>query len=253
MFPRGTRFTGLALYYRRRWVQNTDIIMRIHLEPWSDFNFTPTDPAYSFLVGNKLTTQQLKVIEASRVIHSSIDPSIPLTPAVSRGDEEGNTAENDPDRILTNTRTAKIEDGLLSDEELHSLFNLYGPLRSVYDEGQRFAISEHDNVIGARLSDITSVQKGFYEPMWTSYTHFWKTTLGISRHPNGSSSSVPINRCTDYIFLLHRPTSESQVLGILKTHHTANLGDGLPLKGVCGSDHVSLAADIETVNRGVMR
>lgn len=132
------------------------------------------------MVGNKLTIQQLKDLEASRVIHISIDPSITPIPAALRDDEEGNTAEHDPDRVITNARIASNEDGLLSNEELHTLFNAFGPLRSVYDEAQRSVVSEHDNVVGARLSDATPVQTGFYEPMWTSYTHFWKTTLGMS-------------------------------------------------------------------------
>lgn len=38
-----------------------------------------------------------------------------------------------------------------------------------------------------------------------------------------------------------------QVMGILKTPRTTDLGTGLPLKGVCGSDHVSLVAEIETI------
>jgi len=52
---------------------------------------------------------------------------------------------------------------------------------------------------------------------------------------------------TDYIFILDPPEEHSQVLGFLATHRTADLAGGLPLKGVCGSDHVSLVAEIETI------
>jgi RNA exonuclease NGL2 len=130
------------------------------------------------MVGNKLTTKQLEEIEASRVVHSSIDPSIESISSAPRGDEEGEAATRDPDRVITNARKAKNEDGLLSDEEFCSAFNAYGPLRSAYDEGQGSVLSEHDNVLGSRIGDIAPGQKGFYEPMWTSYTHYWKTTLG---------------------------------------------------------------------------
>ena len=130
------------------------------------------------MVGRDLTSKQLEDIELSRVVHSSIDPSVaPRLATPSRNDED-DTTEHDPDRVITNSRRAMFEDGLLSDEELLSFFRMSGPVRSVYDDCLRFASTEHDNVIGARLSDITPAQKGFYEPMWTSYTHYWKTTLG---------------------------------------------------------------------------
>ncbi len=34
------------------------------------------------------------------------------------------------------------------------------------------------------------------------------------------------------------------VTGLLAPHRTEDLGLGLPLKGVCASDHVSLAAEL---------
>lgn len=54
---------------------------------------------------------------------------------------------------------------------------------------------------------------------------------------------------TDYIFILDPPNSEehSEILGFLATHRTSDLAGGLPLKGVCGSDHVSLVAEIQTI------
>jgi RNA exonuclease NGL2 len=142
-----------------------------------DFNFAPTDPAYRLLFGYNLTTPQLNDIEISRVVHSSIDPSIAPTP-MAPGDDDGDATQRDPDRTITNARTARFEDGLLSTEEFCSLFNAYGPVRSVYEECLRAASTEHDNVIGARLDKMAPGQIGFYEPMWTSYTHYWKTTLG---------------------------------------------------------------------------
>jgi len=192
-----------------------------------DFNFTPTDPAYSLLVGDPLTAQQKKDLAVSRVVHASIDPSVAHTVAATKDDDEGEATKDDPDRVITNARNAKIGDGLLSDEELRFLFQPNGNLRSVYDEGQRFVTGEHDNVIRARIDNMAPERKGSFEPMWTSYTHYWKTTL-------------------DYIFILDPPYQRSKVVGFLKTHRTSDLAAGLPLKGVSGSDHVSLVGEIET-------
>ncbi|KIJ45631.1 hypothetical protein M422DRAFT_82422, partial [Sphaerobolus stellatus SS14] len=102
-----------------------------------DFNFPPSDPAYAFLVGETLSPTQSKIMADSRVIHISIDPSIlPDNPVPPKDDEEGATATAaDPDRVITNSRRAYAEDGLLSNDELEVLFQNVGPLRSLYDEG----------------------------------------------------------------------------------------------------------------------
>ena len=125
-----------------------------------------------------MVPQQSREIEISRVVHVSIDSSVVQTPAAPKDDDEGDAAQADPDRVITNARPAKPDDGLLTDEELDALFKAHGYLRSVYDEGQRSAASEHDNVIGTRLNSLAPGRKGYFEPMWTSYTHYWKTTLG---------------------------------------------------------------------------
>jgi len=192
-----------------------------------DFNFTPADPAYAFLVGDTVTPQQLHSIDVSRVVHTSIDPTIEPTPAL-KDDEEGSTAEGDPDRMITYARPATIEDGLISNNDFSRLFKSFGSVWSVYNDGQRSIESESDNVFGARTSNMITSRKGYFEPMWTSYTNFWKTTL-------------------DYIFILEHAYSRSGVLKLLKLPRKVDLGEGLPLKGVCGSDHISLVAEIETV------
>jgi RNA exonuclease NGL2 len=130
------------------------------------------------LVGDPLTVQQARDIAISRVVHTSIDPSIAPTLAASKDDDEGDAGKDDPDRVITNARQARSGDGLLSDEELCSLFQSQDIVRSAYDEGQRCTASEQDNIIGSRMDNIAPERKGSFEPMWTSYTYYWKTTLG---------------------------------------------------------------------------
>ena len=48
----------------------------------------------------------------------------------------------------------------------------------------------------------------------------------------------------DYIFVLDPPSRTSHVVGLLKPHTTKDMEPGLPRKGVCGSDHVSLLSEI---------
>jgi RNA exonuclease NGL2 len=145
-----------------------------------DFNFTPDDPAYSLLVGNPLSVAQSLRLQMSRVIHISVDPTIPPT-TKKADDEEGDGSETDPDRVINNSRAAVSSDGLLSDLELISLFANGPKLRSAYDEGQRARRESGppDGVctFGDRASP--SNRLGDHEPMWTSYTHYWKTTLGF--------------------------------------------------------------------------
>jgi RNA exonuclease NGL2 len=121
----------------------------------------------------------------SRVIHITIDPTVPPT-TKKADDEEGDGSEADPDRVINNSRVATSSDGLLSDFELTSLFINGAKFRSAYDEGQR---AQRDNgapgdldTFGDRISP-PSTRLGAHEPMWTSYTHYWKTTLGFFIFP----------------------------------------------------------------------
>ena len=148
--------------------------------PFPDFNFAPDDPAYSLLVGSPLSAAQSSRLQLSRVIHISIDPTVPPT-AKKADDEEGDGSEADPDRVINNSRAATSSDGLLSDLELTALFTNGAKLRSAYDEGQRSqkesGLPGDVSTFGDRAS-LPSDRLGAHEPMWTSYTHYWKTTLG---------------------------------------------------------------------------
>lgn len=125
------------------------------------------------------------------MIHLSLDPSVAIThPSTSpREDEdegapatsnaEGDGLENHPDRIITNARSARPEDGLLSDDELLQLYRggseAAFKARSAYDEALAAVPEEGDNVYGSREP---SAVYGRNEPMYTSFTHYWQLTLG---------------------------------------------------------------------------
>ena len=149
-----------------------------------DFNFSPEEPGYALLVGDMLTPAQEELLKKSRVVHVSVDPTVPLTnPAVANDDEDGGT-QADPDRVITNAREASPADGLLNSSELLDLFAVTMAAlrpRSLYDEGQRLleTISSPSPVLrcGERIG-LPPHKRGAYEPEWTSYTHYWQSVLG---------------------------------------------------------------------------
>ncbi|KAF9650046.1 Endonuclease/exonuclease/phosphatase [Thelephora ganbajun] len=196
-----------------------------------DFNLTPEDPGYSLLVGDPIIPPQEELLALSRVVHASIDPDgVPVTESKEVKNEEDDGAEQDPDRVIVNARIATVADGLLLTEELVEMVRKLGVanLESSYDKGLRIAKVPGDSEIrtfGDRVISTPLIRKGRHEPEWTSYTHFWKTVL-------------------DYIFVLDPPSRISHVVGLLKPHTTKDMGPGLPQKGVCGSDHISLLSEI---------
>lgn len=115
----------------------------------------------------------------SRVIHHSIDPSIPIDVKKVEADEDEGGGEKDPDKVITNARAASLADGLLTTTELTSMFADSGLLRSTYDEGQRKYLASGNSIAtcGDRLN-IPLSKSGACEPEWTSYTHYWKQVLG---------------------------------------------------------------------------
>jgi RNA exonuclease NGL2 len=117
-------------------------------------------------------------------VHTSIDPDgVPATESKEAKNEEDDGAEQDPDRIIVNARTATPADGLLPTEELVEMVRKLGVanLESSYDRGLRIAKASGESDVqtfGDRVTSIASTRLGRYEPEWTSYTHFWKTVLG---------------------------------------------------------------------------
>ncbi|KAJ7361651.1 Endonuclease/exonuclease/phosphatase [Mycena albidolilacea] len=217
----------------------------LQLENWpcmiaGDFNFSPDDPGYSLLVGDQLNAEQRDRLETSRVVHLSIDPTVPPTVKGAPAEDEGGAV--DPDRVITSARRAVPADGLLSDSELASLFSAANVVRSAYDEGLRQykeASSTGFPTFGDRMS-LPRTKKGYYEPEYTSYTHYWKVCSAFlpQRHLLTSLSKTVL----DYIFILtDRP---AVVDGLLSLPLVKDLVPGLPQKGICGSDHLSLCAEI---------
>ncbi|KAK2461845.1 hypothetical protein APHAL10511_006308 [Amanita phalloides] len=191
-----------------------------------DFNFAPNDPAYALIVGDLLWPEQLARIEDSRVVHVSVDPAALKTKNFIVSDNGEGEEDVDPDREITNARMATESDGLLTIAELYSLYDGIR-LNSVYDIGLRRSKNFSQNglkTFGDRFPLLFG-RPGNYEPEYTSYTHYWKTVL-------------------DYIFFLDAEESQCQVLGLLAPHLEENLEPGLPQQGICGSDHISLVAEL---------
>jgi len=161
-------------------------------------------------------------------VHVSIDPEVPMTSAKGSADEEdgGGTSEKDADKVITNARAATMADGLLTVEELVNFFGRWRLPISVYDQGQGSAqaIISANLMFGGRVP-ISPSRHGGFEPIWTSYTHYWKSVL-------------------DYIFVLNPPDRRVVVDGLAQPHRTEDLGQGIPLEGVCASDHISLGAQL---------
>jgi RNA exonuclease NGL2 len=159
--------------------------------PLVDFNTQPTESTYSLIVNEPLTKAHLDGLAASRVVHVTRDSTVPKTPATQGtnkdDDEEGGAngtikdeedKDNDKDREITNTRPAIPNDELMDDEELQRLFAIddNSTLTSAYAAGLPKVAGEADNLFGAR--NRSWFGKGYSEPMWTSFTHYWRLTLG---------------------------------------------------------------------------
>ncbi|KAL0580365.1 RNA exonuclease ngl2 [Marasmius crinis-equi] len=198
-----------------------------------DFNFTPDDSAYSFAVGDSLLPVQKELLDASYVVHTTIDPS--QTDGPSPKEDEGDEADAaDPDKVIVNARPATSEDGLLSSQELEALYTNAGPpLRSMYDLGLRLYKETRSQptetepkfvTFGDRVS-LGPDRRGFHEPQWTSYTYYWQNSI-------------------DYIFVIEPANVQSTVVGLLSPPSTGDLKPGIPRQGVSGSDHVSLCVEI---------
>ena len=196
------------------------------------------------LVGESLSFEQQARLQVSRVVHVSIDPTVPIS-ITKEAKEGGGEEEADPDRVIRNSRDSNLSDGLLSDTELSTLFR--HRLRSAYDEGQRTTLLEGNDVatFGARAL-LPTEKVGACEPMWTSFTHYWRTTLGMFPC-EGLSGPTKAREIPDYIFILDASGSRTRVTGYLQPHRTEDVARGLPQIGICGSDHFSLCAQLVTL------
>ena len=116
------------------------------------------------------------------MVHVTIDPTVPIgnPKLVAKEEEDGEVdPEQDPDRVIKNARAATPEDGLLSADDLEQRFGqseAIQPLLSAYGQWQSF---DEKKIFGSR-SEISPKRQGCFEPIYTSFTHYWKVTLGTS-------------------------------------------------------------------------
>lgn len=143
----------------------------------ADFNFSPSDAEYSLMFGDPLLPAQEDSILASRVVHATIDPSvrIPTESPISKASEEDEESDL---RLITNARLAIPDDGLLTLPEIVTWFQGLPRLRSAYCEGLGHAkgIGMDVNTHGEGV--LAAGRRGFNEPQYTSYTTYWKSTMG---------------------------------------------------------------------------
>lgn len=159
----------------------------------SDFNFTPSDPAYTLAVGDTLLPEQEAMILSSLVIHSSVDPSVGTNTPASNTTPDKDSEDVDPDHVITNARQAEPRDGLLTIPQFTAWFSSLPNLRSAYNDGlQEF--SKLANTLPTYGSGVIlpSGRRGLHEPVYTSYTHYWQSVLGMNNFLI-SESSIRLN------------------------------------------------------------
>jgi RNA exonuclease NGL2 len=130
-----------------------------------------------------LLPAQEDLILSSRVVHTTIDPSIPLIDPSSvafKGGKDDEDEEPDPDRVITKARPATPADGLLTIPEIVTWFQKLPRLRSAYSEGLRHAkeVGIDVETYGKREL-LPDGRHGCNEPEYTSYTFYWKSVLGM--------------------------------------------------------------------------
>jgi len=115
-----------------------------------------------------------------------------------------------------------------------------GSLQSAYDEGLSQLPQEGELTLQRRVDWMTG-RKGAHEPVYTSYTYYWKTTLGTCPRRFPHIWPLDANQSpVDYIFF----TGKGEVRSLIRPHRAEDFGAGLPRRGVCASDHVSLGCSL---------
>lgn len=174
------------------------------------------------------------VWQRSQVVHESVDPTKASAQAVEQEaeeDQEEEEEEEDADRVFQNCRSPTPADGLLSIDELRSLFQTLSPSggTSIYDSTS----VPGAETFGGRSSDILPRDSkderwpGDSEPVYTNVTPLWRCTL-------------------DYIVLYpaKEEVGEMQVDAVLQMPKTEALEPGLPRLGISASDHLLLMGEV---------
>ncbi|ODO05986.1 hypothetical protein I350_05047 [Cryptococcus amylolentus CBS 6273] len=237
------------------------------LEGWpvvfaGDLNTQPSESTYSLLTSphSPLPASYAAQVESSRIVHDSLkkmsftaprtspvtthaDASIPPgtpasgtstpTPVPTKTDEEKDEDREDKkDDSTANSRAPLVSDGIPTTEEMVGLFRevfLGGGCESAYGS-TGWRVGRDVPGFGGRggFGELKEGGGGD-EPGYTCFTPLFKLTL-------------------DYLLLLPpiSPSSdpEASFSKVLLPPRAEELGEGLPRKGICASDHVAVGCEV---------
>ncbi|ODN78037.1 hypothetical protein L202_05120 [Cryptococcus amylolentus CBS 6039] len=237
------------------------------LEGWpvvfaGDLNTQPSESTYSLLTSphSPLPASYAAQVESSRIVHDSLkkmsftaprtspvtthaDASIPPgtpasgtstpTPVPTKTDEEKDEDREDKkDDSTANSRAPLVSDGIPTTEEMVGLYREVFPGRgceSAYGS-TGWRVGRDVPGFGAR-GGFGELEEGGGgdEPGYTCFTPLFKLTL-------------------DYLLLLPplSPSSdpEASFSKVLLPPRAEELGEGLPRKGICASDHVAVGCEV---------
>ncbi|OCF45310.1 hypothetical protein I317_00833 [Kwoniella heveanensis CBS 569] len=176
-------------------------------------------------------------------------------------DGEGEGAKED-DKSLPNTRPVKEQDGILSTSEMIDLLRQElpesnGGLTSAYAHAHAYGAASSlsgnktdsfggrggfDHV-GIDRSDAQTTVQGYGEPAYTCFTPLFRLSLDylflLPAHPASGSASKP-----SLTLISDSTLTEAQITSILAPPKIDQLGEGLPRKGICASDHLAVGCEI---------
>ncbi|KAK8866182.1 hypothetical protein IAR55_001333 [Kwoniella newhampshirensis] len=223
-----------------------------------DLNTQPSEATYQLLVAphKPLHSSMIDEIRSSRLVHDSVqkvplsrDTSIPQPPSMSGtgantpnavAATESKVKDDDEDELpdsneksIANTRAPEEKDGMSTAEQLVALVQQLLP-----NEGARSAYGSTSWSGGSTDTNMESFSRrgGFVpgldaegggEPAYTCFTPLFRLTL-------------------DYLLILPPVDggARASVTGLLAPPRTEQLGEGLPRKGICASDHLAMGCEI---------
>ncbi|BEI93890.1 uncharacterized protein CcaverHIS019_0603490 [Cutaneotrichosporon cavernicola] len=200
-----------------------------------DLNSQPAETAYQILAAPSvpLHPEIVESLNLSRLVHTNVakigvepgseppseSASGTATPAVKEKDDEDELPDTD-ERSIAGTRRPIPGDGIATLDELLAMAAevLPTPARSAY------GVTEWGSeTYAARGGFKNSTGAGGNEPAYTCFTPLFKLTL-------------------DYLFVL--PRKGVEFTQVLEPPKVADLGEGLPRKGISASDHLPVACEI---------
>ncbi|WVW82629.1 hypothetical protein I302_104640 [Kwoniella bestiolae CBS 10118] len=219
-----------------------------------DLNTQPSEATYQLLVSphNPLPQSMIDEISSSRLVHDSvvkISPSsteptseAPSTSATGSNtpvvkDEEDGQGEGElPDnneKSIANTRTPGADDGILAVEDLVKAMRDVlpnGGAGSAYGSVEWGSATGNDEAFAKRggFEHVDSGEvAGTGEPAYTCFTPLFRLTL-------------------DYLLLLPPLDNHNlaKITSIYAPPKIEQLGEGLPRKGICASDHLAVGCEI---------